>query len=325
MSAALQWRGTCQSRLIQAVVGLRHPLLHRPAAPITPRRFASVAASAASALTMAVPYNLAPLPIVGAVVEGVDLNAPVSEDLAATITHDAFEHSLLLFRGQGKVSGDRQCEISRWFGEIESRPFGKHPRSPNTDVFRVSNVAAEGCTGVGRTGWHIDGSFMDAPYQVSCYHMHAVPTRGATAFVSLEALINRMSDDQRSKWDRLWMCSDRQTGPQHPVLYKHPVTGRSTMCLHLGMTRGFIWDKGTPDSRVTGEAETEALLGELEQLLQENEDLVYRHEWKDGDFLITDNLALAHEATPETQLPVSQVGLRILHRTTVAGVHVPSK
>lgn len=74
-----------------------------------------------------------------------------------------------------------------------------------------------------------------------------------------------------------------------------------------------------------GEAETEALLGELEQLLQENEDLVYRHEWKDGDFLITDNLALAHEATPETQLPVSQVGLRILHRTTVAGVHVPSK
>lgn len=52
---------------------------------------------------------------------------------------------------------------------------------------------------------------------------------------------------------------------------------------------------------------------------------MYAHEWEEGDFLITDNLALAHEAAPETQYPVQEVGLRILHRTTVAGIHVPIK
>jgi len=29
----------------------------------------------------------------------------------------------------------------------------------------VSNDEDEGCTGVGRTGWHIDGTFLDKPYK----------------------------------------------------------------------------------------------------------------------------------------------------------------
>ena len=44
-----------------------------------------------------------------------------------------------------------------------------------------------------------------------------------------------------------------------------------------------------------------------------------------GDFIITDNLAVGHEATPETQLPQEEVGLRIMHRTTVKGQHEPKK
>jgi alpha-ketoglutarate-dependent taurine dioxygenase len=48
-------------------------------------------------------------------------------------------------------------------------------------------------------------------------------------------------------------------------------------------------------------------------------------QWEVGDFIISDNLAVGHEATPETQLPVSKVGLRVLHRTTVAGKWIPQK
>jgi len=44
------------------------------------------------------------------------------------------------------VSGQRQVEISQWFGELEST-FYKHPESPHPDIFRVSNDAAKGCTG----------------------------------------------------------------------------------------------------------------------------------------------------------------------------------
>lgn len=42
-----------------------------------------------------------------------------------------------------------------------------------------------------------------------------------------------------------------------------------------------------------------------------------RMQWRSGDFAITDNLAVAHYATPGTQDDAA--GLRILHRTTIVG------
>lgn len=48
-------------------------------------------------------------------------------------------------------------------------------------------------------------------------------------------------------------------------------------------------------------------------------------QWEVGDFIISDNLAVGHEATPETQYPRSKVGLRILHRTTIQGTNIPTK
>ena len=48
-------------------------------------------------------------------------------------------------------------------------------------------------------------------------------------------------------------------------------------------------------------------------------------EWDEGDFGIIDNLAVAHYAAPATQTSAEKAGLRILHRTTVAGDNVPTK
>lgn len=48
-------------------------------------------------------------------------------------------------------------------------------------------------------------------------------------------------------------------------------------------------------------------------------------QWEVGDFIISDNLSVGHEATPETQYALKDVGLRILHRTTIRGTNIPSK
>ena len=90
----------------------------------------------------------------------------------------------MVFRDQGIISGDRHVEISKWFGELEST-FYKHPASPHPDVFRVSNDEREGCTGVGRTGWHVDGSFQPAPFSYSLYHIHSVPSSGDTGMCTI--------------------------------------------------------------------------------------------------------------------------------------------
>ena len=238
-----------------------------------------------------------------------------------------YRHRILVFRDQGIIFGDRHVEISRWFGPLEST-FYKHPASPHPDVFRVSNDPEVGCTGVGRTGWHVDGSFQRAPFSHSLYHIISVPKQGATVFVPLYELIHALPEEQRARWDRLSMCSDRRGGHVKPLIYTHPRSGLDTLCFHLGMTAAFIWDYGTAEARLTGSAETEEILNEMEDVftrLAAEKGLIYKHQWMPGDFIISDNAAVGHEADAETQASVEKVGLRVMHRTTIQGSEPPSK
>ncbi len=236
-------------------------------------------------------------------------------------------HRILVFKDQGIISGDRHVEISSWFGPLEST-FYKHEASPHPDVFRVSNDPTEGCTGVGRTGWHVDGSFQRAPFSYSLYHILSVPKQGATVFAPLYEIIHALPEEQRARWERLSMCSDRRGGSVKPLIYTHPRSGLDTLCFHLGMTATFLWDHGTENERLTGSAETQQILDEMEEVftqLAPKLGLIYKHEWTAGDFIISDNAALGHEAAVETQNSVQQVGLRVMHRTTVQGSEPPRK
>lgn len=116
---------------------------------------------------------------IGVEVKNIDLKKPVSEEIVKQIVQDVHKHRLLIFKEQGVVSAGRHVDISRWFGDLEST-FYKHPKSPHPDIFRVSNCEEEGCTNVGRTGWHIDGSFMEKPFSHSLYHMVSIPKTGNT-------------------------------------------------------------------------------------------------------------------------------------------------
>lgn len=49
--------------------------------------------------------------------------------------------------------------------------------------------------------------------------------QGATVFMPLKEVIQSLSPEQRGRWERLWMVSDRQDGPVHPLIYPHPNTG----------------------------------------------------------------------------------------------------
>jgi len=126
-------------------------------------------------VTMTRPYCLSALQL-GAQVTGIDLAKEVSKEVVEVIKQDVRKHRLLVFRHQLNISPERHLQIGRWFGQIEST-FYNHPASPHRDIFRVSNDRSEGCTGVGRTGWHIDGSFQEAPFSHSIYHIIETPSR----------------------------------------------------------------------------------------------------------------------------------------------------
>ena len=73
-------------------------------------------------------------------------------------------------------------------------------------------------TAVGRTGWHIDGSFQPATFAYSLYHMVSAPLKGDTVFVPLNEIVQNLPSEKRNDWERFWMMIAQQTGPIYPLI-----------------------------------------------------------------------------------------------------------
>jgi len=79
-------------------------------------------------------------------------------------------------------------------------------------------------------------------------------------------------------------------------------------------------------SRRFTDEETEEVLNSIyTEIEKDGRRLIYDHTYQEGDFIISDNLAVGHEASPETQLSREKVGLRVMHRVTIQGDTPPSK
>lgn len=272
-------------------------------------------------------YQIRPLaPTFGVECLGVDLGNLVDDDTSSRIIrqikNDLVEHRALLFRKQN-LSGQRQVDISNQLGKIEST-FYKHPKSPHPDIFRVSNDDAEGCTSVGRSGWHIDGTFQLRPFMYQTMYFPSVAKGGDTYFVPLKELYDSFSTEDKEYYDKLWMVTGKRQAPIHPLVGTHPFrpNNETTMTFHCGLP--FV--KGWYEDKDAKEVNTDRMIpaGDVQRKLTNSIEAVLdniglRMQWEAGDFLLTDNLGLAHYASEGTQEDAKVVGLRVLHRTTIVG------
>ncbi|KAL7478733.1 hypothetical protein ACHAW6_004487 [Cyclotella cf. meneghiniana] len=293
-------------------------------------------------------YKVLPLsPHFGVQALNIDLSNP------ALLTNDTFIHQLkqdlvrhraILFRSQN-LTGQQQVNISAALGTIEST-FYKHPKSPHSDVFRVSNDDAEGCTQVGRSGWHIDGTFQTRPFMYQTMYFPSVAEGGDTLFVPLKELYDSFSEEDKIYYNTLWMVTGRRRELLlHPLVCRHPFRKEETLLFHCGrpFVRGWCRDhdhinkckhENNGESYVVNGVDTQNMIDASiiqDQLTQKIEAefhaLGLHMKWQRGDFMITDNLGLAHYASEGTQKCRQDVGLRILHRTTIVGGEetIPSK
>ncbi len=109
---------------------------------------------------------------------------------------------------------------------------------------------------------------------------------------------------------KLPTCTAEVEGPTHPLVRRHPVTGR--LALYLGRRR--VW----PSNYIVGlsDDESKALLARLwEHATQEK--FAWGHRWKPGDVLLWDNRCAMHYRTP-----IDPTRRRIMHRTQIAGEKV---
>jgi len=262
---------------------------------------------------------------VGAEVIGVDVKSLDDEQFAAL--RAAFhEHGVLFFRDQTLTPNDHIGFAERW-GPININRFFKavegYPQIAQVlkEPEQTKNIGG---------GWHTDHSYDVAPAMCSILYALEVPEYGGdTLFAGMGAAYDALSDGfktmlnslhavhssrhvfgkealyLREMDDRIGNAEAVTEDVVHPVIIRHPDTGRRLLYVNPGFTR-----------RIDGWAQDES-----DQLLQ----FLYRHamkpefqtrlKWQKGTLAMWDNRSTWHYALNDYHGQ-----RRSMHRITVEGV-----
>ncbi len=297
------------------------------------------AATATTATTLTadagLPSGFAAVPIsphVGVDIIGVDLAQPLSEATFAKIHEAWMQHLVLRFRGQD-LTKEQLLDFSRRFGELDKAPInvrGKPWLEGYPEMAVMSNIKVDGesigSLGYGEAVWHTDMSYNDiTPSAALLYGVEVTQSGGETGFLSMyhaydtlpadlkEAIAGRTikHDASRNSAGHLRAGFKEVTDPRdapgavHPVVVRHPVTGRRA--LYLGRRPfGYVTGMSLEDS--------EALLDRLWAHATRDEFAWYQ-KWKVGDLLVWDNRCAMHKRTA-----FDAGERRLLYRTQVRGV-----
>ena len=234
-------------------------------------------------------------PHIGAEIADIDLTKPLSNHEVAEL-HDALaEFQVIFFRDQPIDLAQHEA-LARHFGELhihvgpstESKPLPDHPAIRMLHFDETSEKVAGEL-------WHTDQSCAAIPPLGSILHLHQVPPKGggATLFASMYAAYDDLSPRMKSFLEGLTATHDgrRVFGPSapasvHPVVAKHPVTGRKLIYVNRAITSHI--------NELAAE-ESEAVLRFLYEHITKP-DFQIRFQWRAHSIAFWDNRCTQHKA-----------------------------
>jgi taurine dioxygenase len=268
----------------------------------------------------------------GAVITGIDLAKPISNDDFATLRQAFAQYGVIFFRDQ-HLSPQQHIAFAKRWAPIEINPFFKAvPGYPEiAEVRKDANQA----TNIGGD-WHTDHSYNTAPSMGSMLLARELPPHGGdTLFANMGLAYDALSDGLKHTLNglRAVHSSNHVFGKQggyaklsdvgqrigadapvnadvvHPVVIAHPSTGRKTLYVNAAFTVRFEgWT----------EQESAGLLHYLYQHAASPQ-FFCRFEWQPGSMAFWDNRATWHRALNDYP-----GYLRLMHRVTVQGVPLTS-
>lgn len=245
----------------------------------------------------------------GAEVLGLDLSRRLDDDAIGLLRELFDARGLLLFR---KVDIDRpyQYYLSQiLMGHEPPSREDAEAGAAKQGRFVISNKEPEAAAPFGRLLYHCDGMWSGEPFEVlSLYATNvqepAIPTQFASSANAWDTLplglrerveglhgVHVTGPEFIHERRRLAFAGElsqavRDQSPSctMPVAYEHPRTGRVLLYVTQGMTQGVAeLDDGESEDLL------EALFAHLYR-----EEVVYEHEWQNGDLIVWDNLAVQH-------------------------------
>jgi taurine dioxygenase len=267
-------------------------------------------------------FELEPLtPRIGSEIRNLDLataNAETLRDLRAALA----ERMVLVVRDQ-KLDRVAHKRVARAFGTGElQRHLLAAPqpgREADPEVLPIATDAKSKYTA--GEGWHSDVTCEAAPIAASLLYLTELPEFGCggdTLFADMHSAWEGLSEPVRDFCERLSAVHDGalpwksvygidpkpgQSYPKttHPVVVRHPETGRRTLFVNRGFT-----------THIAGVSKSESahLLELLFRHIETSPDIQVRVRWQPNTLVIWDNPATQHHAVWD-YYPQSRYGERV--------------
>jgi len=244
----------------------------------------------------------------------VDISRPLSNAQFAELERAFFAGQVLVLRGQS-LTPAQYIDFARRLGPPEPHVIDQfhHPEDPN--ILILSNRRRDGePVGLADAGtyFHTDYSYLEVPARATMLYSLEVPSKGGdTLFANqyaayddlpertktqLEPLLavhhygNRKVEENAERTAASTLTAEQKARMPvitHPVVRRHPVTGRKALYAVSGSSYGII---GMPEDEAVD------LLDELAEHATQQK-YVYSLRYGIGDVVIWDNASLLHSAT----------------------------
>jgi taurine dioxygenase len=238
-------------------------------------------------------------PLLGAEITGIDLNAPVDDEVKARLREDFLRYKVLVFRGQ-HLSPDAHVEAVRIFDEPFDHPLWTKRHEDNRLVY-VFDLAKAG----NAASWHVGGTWRTPAFNIESLTYQVVPEVGGhTLWADLQAAYDGLSEPFKELLESVSAVYDAYPGDgtyarppvtetvEQPVVLAHRETGRKGLFISSSAIR------------LTGIAPKEgaALLPFL-LAHAASPNYTVNFGWRPGDFVIWDNQATWHYAVNDYDGP----------------------
>ena len=266
-------------------------------------------------------------PIIGAVIEGIDLGAPPDDEQIREVHAALMAHRVVFFRDQ-RLTPAQQSRLASRFGRLrvaQKAAFDVSEEAPEVAVLLNDRERAPNVN-----HYHADGIFRRIPeFGAMLYAVETPAAGGDTIFVNTQAAYEALSPGMRAYLDGKTACNDfmklhgspakarswqgdnaarmarmREQNPPvvHPMVRTHPVTGGKSLWISESFTT-HVLDVPAAES-----------LGLLEMLFRHCSlpEFQCRFRWQPGSLAFWDNRATLHYAVAD-YWPQR----RLMHRVTI--------
>ncbi len=265
----------------------------------------------------------------GARVRGLDLAATLDGATVAALQEAFIRYAVLIIPDQ-QLDAAALERFSARLGDFGHDPYVQ-PMPGFEHVIEVIREAGETAPIFGSL-WHSDWSFQATPPSATIlYGAETPPIGGDTVFAdgyracatlspTLRETLSRLrgvhsaapaygprglfSRDDATRSMRIIVSADAERTEVHPLIRRHPASGRSALYVNHVYTIGIEGMYGD---------ESRALLDYLFRHMTKSE-FVYRHRWQPGTLVMWDNRCVVHYADGGYE-----GHRRVMYRTTLAG------